>query len=131
MRTSIAIILLTGPSLYQFVHYLREYGLTFKKEDGWGVFPIVAMILLFTYVGVTLSSEVDQILRAEFFPSRGFLIFLVTGVAFSVAIFPKQFAESSGALPRTTGIRLEWLVAVPAWIWISVVMTMVALRFTS
>lgn len=128
MRTTIALILLTGPPLYLFARCLREYGLTFRKADGWGALPLLAMLLLLAHVAVILSAEAGQILNASFFPFRGFLFFLVSGEAFSAAIFPRMFAEAIGALQNSGGLCLEWLIAVPAWICILVVIALAALN---
>lgn len=131
MRTSVALILLTGPPLWQFARFLHEYGLTFRKEDGWGLLPLLAVILLLVHVAMTLSAEAGQILNAEFFPFRGFLIFLVSGVAFAVAIFPQLSAESLDSFPKAAGVNLERLIAFPAWIWILIVVALAVFRFAS
>lgn len=131
MRITVALILLTGPPLWLFVRHLREYSLTFRKEDGWGVFPLLAVILLLVYVTITMSSDVGQILNKEFFPFRGFLFFLVSGIAFAVAIFPKLCAESTESFPQAAGINLEWTIAVPAWIWILGGIALAAFSFAS
>lgn len=131
MRIATALILLTGPPLWLLVHYVREYGLTFRKEDGWGVFPVLAVILLLAHVAVLLSAEAGKLLNAEFFPFKGFLFFLVSGVAFSVAIFPKLVAESTDPSQIASTRNLKSLVAVPAWIWILVVILLAILKYAN
>ena len=107
--------------MYVFARYLRDNGFIFRKEEGWGVLPLVAMILWFALVSMTLSAGLGQFLSGEVFPYQGFLIFLVSGIAFSVAIFPKLSAEYSETLPKLSGTNLEWIIVLPAWLWILVV----------
>ncbi|WP_376695520.1 hypothetical protein [Wenzhouxiangella sp. EGI_FJ10305] len=129
MKTAIALMLLVGPPLSLFGLYIREYGLTISKPGGWNVFSLLAVLLLLASVAVILSGEAGRVLNAPFFPFRGILIFFVSGVAFSAAIFPGVFAQYTGTLPKADELRLEWLIAVPAWMWILVVIALVVLEY--
>ena len=114
MQTVIAIIALAGPSMCLFARYISEYGFSFGKEDGWGIFPALAAMLLAVHAAFMLSPEAVQLLSEQFFPVRGFLFFLVSGVAFSVAIFPQIVAESATDSPVVSDIKIKSLVAIEA-----------------
>ncbi|QOC24043.1 hypothetical protein IC757_08055 [Wenzhouxiangella sp. AB-CW3] len=122
MSITIAIVLLIAPTVYFFARYLCDYGFSFRSVDGWGVFPIAAVILLSANVAALLGTEIGVVLKELHFSSRGYLIFFVSGIAYSVAIFPRLTAE--GMLPNQAAANstLQSLVAIPAWLWIMLIM---------
>lgn len=129
MRTAIALICLTGPSLYLAIQYLRDYGLAFGKEYGWGVWRVLALVLLLAHVYETVSGRSSDVLDAEFFPFRGFLFFAVSGVAYGAAIFPRIIAEKNGTAERLSAGNRNWVVAIPAWIWIAVLIGLAVVQY--
>ncbi|MDZ7789046.1 MAG: hypothetical protein U5L08_00845 [Xanthomonadales bacterium] len=89
------------------------------------------MILLLGHMYVTVSGRLGDILNADFFPSRGFLFFALSGAAYGAAIFPQLILESNGATEGPSGFSRDWLVAIPAWIWLSILIGLAAIQYAS
>ena len=131
MQTVIAIAALAGPPLFLFARYLSEYGFSFRKADGWGIFPALAVVLLAVHIALMMSPEAVRILNEQLFPVRGLLVFLISGIAFSVAIFPRLVAESVMSSPGMKAVRPGLLVAIPAWLWIILIVAVAAIKYGS
>ena len=131
MRTTIALICLTTPSLYLLLKYLHEYGLTIGKISGRWFWSLFALVLLVAHVFTTVSGRLADILAADLFPFRGFLFFMVSGFAYGAAIFPQLLIEKNGPLERSLGSNYVWIVAIPAWLWISVLIILAAVNLAS
>lgn len=87
---------------------------------------MLALLLLLGHVFVTVSGKLGEILDADFFPFRGFLFFILSGAAYGAAIFPHLIVERSGLSEGLAERERRWLVAIPAWIWISVLVVLAA-----
>ena len=118
VRTAIAVICLTGPSLYLSLAHFQEYGLRIEGLSTRLLLPTLGAALLVAHVMATVSGRWAEILAGDFFPSKGFLFFLVSGFAYGLAIFPGFVAEQGRTVDRRLGRSRRWLIAVPAWIWI-------------
>jgi len=123
--------LLIAPSLYLSLKYLQEYGLSTAKISGRLFLSLFAALLLVGHVLATVGGRLGEILAADFFPSRGFLIFMVSGFAYGAAIFPKLLVETHGPLKGSFGSGPVWLVAISAWLWILILILLGAVYHAS
>lgn len=128
MRITIALIMLAGPTLFLLPWHLREYGVSFGRGNRSSFFPLLALVLLLVAIAIMLNPGMSHILRAEFFPVKAYLPFLVSGVAFALAIFPNSEAESS-AFENNKRPNLAPAMALLAWIWILLLMSYVAVQY--
>ena len=91
----------------------------------------VASVLLGVMGYITWDSGAYGLLNTEFFPPRTYLLFLVSGVAFGAAIFPRQVIELVGMPSTFRNGGVEWLFVVPAWLWIVTVFVLIATNYAS
>lgn len=131
VRTIVSLTFLCGPSLYLLLMYFREYGFRIGRDSGWGVFPALAIILLLGHVFDTVSGRLGEILAADFFPVRGYLFFAVSGAAYGAAIFPHLLAEDRAVFGKSNGFKHTQLIAIPAWIWLSVLIILAVFQYAS
>ena len=80
---------------------------------------------------MTVSGRLGDILNADFFPFRGFVFFTISGAAYGAAIFPQLILERNGATEDPSGFNRDWLVAIPAWIWLSILIGLAAIQYAS
>ena len=92
---------------------------------------MLALILLLGHIYVTVSGSLGDIVNADFFPLRGFLFFAISGAAYGAAIFPQLIVESDAATEGPSGFNRDWLVAIPAWIWLSILIGLAAIQYAS
>ena len=91
----------------------------------WAVQSFLGLVLLAVFVFLIASPAASSFFDPAFFPSRAYLLFLISGVAFAVVIFPGQAIEISGITPRLLEIRFQWLFVLPAWLWIVVLFVLI------
>lgn len=131
MRSGIALTLLAGPTLCVPAWHVREHGISFERGYGHYLFPAIAVVLVLTAIAVVLSPEAGNILEADFFPARGFLPLLVSGVAFAAAICPDCPAVLDGSLHENHTPGLRPLISFVAWLWILVIAIVTAIVIAS
>jgi hypothetical protein len=112
--------------LYLSIKCFQEYGLGIERISGRLLLSVFAAALLVGHVITTVSGRWGEILAGDFFPSKGFLFFLVSGFAYGAAIYPDLIADQGQPGGSNIGNGRVWLIAVPAWIWISLLMLMAA-----
>ena len=128
-QVSIALLLLFAPVVVLCC---------LKVRDGMGAvrpnlvlisLSAVALVLLGVLGYITWDSGAYGLLNTEFFPSKAYLLFLVSGFAFGAAIFPRQVIELVGMPSSIRNAGLDWLFAVPAWLWIIIVFVLIATNY--
>jgi len=78
---------------------------------------LVAGLLL---IAVTLMVASGTVLdpNAHFFPRKRLMIFLLSGLAFGVAIFPRSASNLLDIENDFPGMQAHWIPLFPAWLWI-------------
>lgn len=127
--TIVALLSLTIPSAWLFFRHVRSNGWVFGRDVGLAYLSLLAAFILVWNAFVVLRPPVETILHADFFHTRGLLFFAVSGLAYGAAIFPRVVAESMGLPEKISESRTDWLVAVPAWIWLVVLIVLGVVGF--
>ncbi len=111
--------LLLPPAFLAF-RRIRDQGFAIPEFSLLSLQSGLALALLSYVVFTTVPTGAGELLDSGFPVARRFLPFLVSGVAFAVALFPRQAADLSALSDRLPESRLEWLFVLPAWLWIVV-----------
>jgi hypothetical protein len=116
----IALMLLVGPTVCLARVYFRDHGLPRGRRPHWLDWRVPALMLLLGQVYAVSVGHWAVILQGQFFPMRGLLFFMVSGLAYGAAIFPQTVARRPAGWSERVAFDSRWLVAVPAWLGIAV-----------
>jgi hypothetical protein len=126
MRTTLALICLTAPALSLALVYVRENGPRPGGISTGGICSLLAAILLLAHFVSIVNGPSAENLAADFFPSRAFLFYAVSGLAYGAAMFPQLLADKSGVTRQLRPVKAAWLIAIPGWLWIVVLIILAA-----
>jgi hypothetical protein len=111
----IALMLLVGPAICLAWLHFRDHGLPRGRRPDWVDWRVLALMLLLGQLYAVSVGPWAEILQGEFFPMRGLLFFMLSGVAYGAAIFPQTVARRPARWSERVAFDSRWLVAVPAW----------------
>lgn len=119
-QTALALTCVLLPTAFLAFRRIRDQGFAIPEFSLLTLQSGLALALLSYAVFTTVPAGAGGLLASGFPVARRFLPFLVSGVAFAVALFPHQAAHLSGLSDSLRESRLEWLFVLPAWLWLVV-----------
>lgn len=117
---TVALILLVAPTLILALKRIREAGLAVNLLSAGSLLSALGLALLAGAVFLTFSSGAEGLLESEFLPARTLMFYLISGMAFGMAIFPSQAIELSEMPLKLQELRIAWLLVPLAWLWIAI-----------
>ncbi|NEP61983.1 MAG: hypothetical protein F6K31_34395 [Symploca sp. SIO2G7] len=117
-----ALILVVLPTVIIAAMGLRAHGLQVDFRSVWTLHSIVGIALLGMCLFYIAGPQLEDLFNGSFFPSRSYLLFLITGMAFAVLIVPGQTLELLKLNSELEGNLLRWLIVLPAWLWMIILL---------
>jgi len=122
---TVALILLVAPTALLLLYRIRDSGLAVDLFSVGAMVSAVGFVLLVGIVFLSYSQSLSGLFESEFLPAQILMLFLISGLAFGAAIFPRQAIELSGMSRNVQALRIEWLFVLLAWMWIAVLYVLV------